>query len=183
MRVYRLKVKKNMKKSGQEEQFLAWHDQFADAIFRHCFFRLSDREKAKDVAQETFIRLWKYLAEGKEIVNMRAFLYRIANNLVIDEYRKKEMFSLDQMQEETGFDISFDPKRAIESRDEFERAQMLIDQIPDPYREALVMRHIDGLSVKEIARIVGVSENVISVRIHRAMEKLKTLAQNYEHHH
>lgn len=180
---WRLKIKKNMKKGGPEEQFLGWYDQFADAIFRHCFFRLSDREKAKDVTQETFMRLWKYLAEGKEIANARAFLYRIANNLVIDEYRKKEMFSLDQMQEETGFDIGFDPKRALESRDEFERAQALIEQIPDPSREALVMRHIDGFSVKEIARITHESENVISVRIHRAMEKLKTLAQNYEHHH
>lgn len=172
-----------MKRKKTEEQFLEWYDQFADAIFRHCFFRLSDREKAKDATQETFIRLWKYLSEGKEIANTRAFLYKIANNLIIDEYRRKEVLSLDQMQEESGFDIGFDPKRDIETKDELARARILLDQIPDPYREILVMRHIDGLSVKEIARITHESENVISVRIHRAIEKLKTLAQTYEHHH
>lgn len=162
-----------MKKSGQEEQFLAWHDQFADAIFRHCFFRLSDRDKAKDATQETFIRFWKYLAEGNDIENVRAFLYKIANNLIIDEYRKKETFSLDQMQEETGFDRGYDVRGEIETRDEYDRLLASMKVLPEEYREALVMRHVDGLSVKEIARIVGVSENVISVRIHRAIEKIR----------
>ena len=164
-----------MKIRGLEEQFLGWHDQFADAIFRHCVFRLSDRDKAKDVTQETFIRLWNYVSEGKEVVNVRAFLYKIANNLVIDEYRRKETFSLDQMQEEQGFDIGFEERSGAEVRDEYEQALRAIEHLPDKYREALVLRHVDGLSVKEIARMAGETENVISVRIHRAIEKLKTL--------
>ncbi len=158
---------------GLEKQFLGWHDQFADAIFRHCAFRLSDREKAKDVTQLTFIRLWSYVSEGKEVANVRAFLYKIANNLIIDEYRRKETSSLDQMQEETGFDVGYDIRGDIETKDEYFRALALIKELPETYREALVMRHIDGLSVKEIARIAGETENVISVRIHRAIEKLK----------
>ena len=162
-----------MKIKGLEDQFLEWHNQFADAIFRHCFFRLSDREKAKDATQETFIRLWKYASEGKEIISVRAILYKIANNLIIDEYRRKETFSLDQMQEETGFDIGYDVRGDIETRDEYDHALKIIKNLPDKYREALVMRHIDGMSVKEIAKITGDSENVISVRIHRAIEKLK----------
>ncbi len=162
-----------MKIKGLEDQFLEWHDQFADAIFRHCFFRLSDREKAKDVAQETFIRLWNYVSEGKEVANIRAFLYKIANNLIIDEYRRKETLSLDQMQEETGFDVGYDVRGDIETRDEYKRALKSIENLPDKYREAFIMRHIDGMSVKEIAEITGDTENVISVRIHRAIEKLR----------
>ena len=106
---------------------------------------------------------------------MRALLYRIANNLVIDEYRKKKVVSLDQMRDEEGFDIGFDSMHDIESRDEYEHAQALLERLPDKYREALVMRHIDGLSVKEISHLTHESENVISVRIHRAIEKLKAL--------
>lgn len=164
-----------MKIRGLEDQFLGWHDQFSDVIFRHCVFRLSDREKAKDATQETFIRLWNYVSEGKEVVNVRAFLYKIANNLIIDEYRRKETFSLDQMQEEQGFDVGFDVRDEVETKDEYERALKVIEHLPDKYREALVMRHVDGLSVKDIARITGETENVISVRIHRAIEKLKAL--------
>ena len=164
-----------MKIHGLDEQFLEWHEQFSDAIFRHCFFRLSDRDKAKDTTQETFIRLWNYVSEGKEVVNVRAFLYKIANNLIIDEYRRKETFSLDQMQEEQGFDVGFDVRDEVETKDEYERALKVIEHLPDKYREALVMRHVDGLSVKDIAHITGETENVISVRIHRAIEKLKDL--------
>ena len=167
-----------MKNKVQEEQFLKLYDQFADAIFRHCFFRLSDRDKAKDVAQEIFIRFWKYLMEGNEINNARAFLYKIANNLIIDEYRKKESYSLDQMQEDTGFDKGYDVRGEIETHDEHDRLLALMQTLPKDYREALVMRHVDGLSVKEIARIVGASENVISVRIHRAIEKIRSHGQH-----
>lgn len=171
-----------MNPNATEKEFLVAYDQFADAIFRHCVFRVSDREKAKDLAQGTFIRLWDYMSQGKEIDNMRAFLYRIANNLIIDEYRKKKDESLDRMRDEEGFDIGFEPRHNIETHDEYERAQALLECLPDKYREVLVMRHIDGLSVKDIARLTHESENVVSVRIHRAIEKLKTLAEKTQHH-
>jgi len=127
------------------------------------------------ITQSAFVRLWDYMAQGKEIDNMRAFLYRIANNLIIDEYRKKKEDSLDEMRDEEGFDIGFDTQHDIESRDEYERAQVLLATLPEKYREVLVMRHIDGLSVKEIASLIHETENVVSVRIHRAIEKLKIL--------
>lgn len=164
-----------MKPNAVEQEFIKAYDQFADAIFRHCVFRVSDREKAKDIAQGSFVRLWDYMSQGKEVDNIRALLYRIANNLIIDEYRKKKVVSLDQMRDEEGFDIGFEPMHDIESRDEYEHAQALLERLPDKYRESLVMRHIDGLSVKEIAHLTHESENVISVRIHRAIEKLKDL--------
>ena len=162
-----------MSAHSSEDQFLNWYNDFSDAIFRHCFFRLSDREKAKDATQETFIRLWNYIAQGKEVGNVRSFLYTIANNIIIDEYRRKTTISLDRMQEETGFDIGSDEHKGIEHRDDVERVQEIVREIPEQYREAFIMRHIDGLSVKEIAKITGDSENLISVRIHRAIEKIK----------
>ncbi len=172
-----------MKSDEVEKEFLATYGQFSDAIFRHCVFRVSDREKAKDITQVAFIRLWDTVSQGKEIDNMRAFLYRIVNNLIIDEYRKKKDESLDRMRDEEGFDIGFDPRNETEARDDYERSLLLLETLPEHYRQALVMRHIDGLSVKEIARMTDESENVISVRIHRAIAKLTTLAKNHGQHH
>lgn len=167
-----------MKSNAIEQEFVKAYDQFADAIFRHCLFRVSDREKAKDIAQGSFVRLWAYMSQGKEIDNMRALLYRIANNLIIDEYRKKKDESLDRMRDEEGFDIGTESMRDIETRDEHAQALALLDCLPDKYREALVMRHVDGLSVKDIAHLMHESENVISVRIHRAIEKLQKMRDN-----
>jgi RNA polymerase sigma-70 factor (ECF subfamily) len=170
-----------MKPNAIEQEFIKTYDQFADAIFRHCVFRVSDREKAKDLAQGTFVRLWDYMSQGKEIENTRAFLYRIANNLIIDEYRKRKDDSLDRMRDDEGFDIGFEPRHDIETKDDYARAQSLLDRLPDKYREAIVMRHVDGLSVKDIAHLTHETENVISVRIHRAIEKLKVLAEKQDH--
>lgn len=170
-----------MNSNAVEQEFNKTYEQFADAIFRHCVFRVSDREKAKDLTQLSFVRLWEYMAQGKEIDNMRAFLYRIANNLVIDEYRKRKEVSLDQMCDEEGFDIGTESMRDIETKDEHTQALALLECLPDKYREALVMRHVDGLSVKDIAHLTHETENVISVRIHRAIEKLQKMRENLKH--
>lgn len=169
-------------KSKIEKDYLEVYDKFADAIFRHCVFRVSDREKAKDLTQVAFIKLWEQMSQGKEIENIRAFLYRIVNNLIIDEYRKRKNDSLDQMHEEKDFDIGIDPRQNIEVHDDYNRTLSLIETLPDNYKEALIMRHIDDMSVKEISQITGDSENVISVRIHRAIEKLTKLAEKSKHH-
>src|SRR3989338_7875527 len=74
----------------KEEEFSAAYESFSDALFRHCYFRLYDREKSKDIVQEAFIKTWEYSLKGQEIENTRAFLYKVLNNLIIDEIRKKK---------------------------------------------------------------------------------------------
>ena len=53
----------------KEKEFLDAYQQYADAIYRHCFFRVYNRDLAQDLTQETFIKTWKYISEGKEIKN------------------------------------------------------------------------------------------------------------------
>lgn len=72
-----------------EKLLIEAYDAYADAIFRHCYFRVFSRERAKELMQETFLRAWDQMVKGEEIRHMRGFLYRVANNLIIDESRKK----------------------------------------------------------------------------------------------
>lgn len=78
-------------------KFEAIYSKESDAIFRFCFIRVSDREQALDITQETFLRLWQSLHSEKEITNTKAFLFTVARRLIIDWYRKKKSFSLDSM--------------------------------------------------------------------------------------
>lgn len=169
-----------MKTNTENSDFLKWYDEFSDAIFRHVAFRLSDREKAVDVTQEVFIRLWDTVTKGNKIENPRALLYKIANNLIVDEYRKKKTVSLDEMRDEQDFDIGYGGRGDLENGDDHVKLLHLISQLPEPYKDVLTMRHVDGFSVKEIARRVGETENVVSVRIHRAIQKIK---DEYEKHY
>ena len=167
---------------GLEQGFLNAFDEYADALFRHAVLRVSDRERARDLVQDTFTKVWDHVHSGKEVQHWRGFLYRILNNLIVDEYRKKHEVSLDALLED---ELSFaEPLLATGSRIEeesrlddailIERIRVFIPQLPEPYRVAITLRYVDGFTPKEIAGLLEISENVASVRIHRAVEKLNS---------
>lgn len=161
-----------------QKQFVESYDEFADDIFKHCFFRVSDRELALDMMQETFTKVWKYVSSGKDIHNIRAFLYKVANNIVIDYYRKKKEVSLEKMEERSEVPFQIEDTGSGERILEESEIKIItewIGKIDEPYKQAVTLRYIDGLSIDEIAEIVGESNNNVSVRINRGVKKLKDL--------
>lgn len=157
-----------------EQEFLAAYDDYSDAIFRHCYYRVFDRERGKDLMQETFMRAWQYLQKGENVLNMRAFLYRIANNLIVDESRKKKEASLDKLQDE-GFDPGIDETQKMHNRIEHSRVVDSMRDLDDSYRDILVLRYMKDLSPSEIANATGESANTVSVRIYRGLKQLRSM--------
>jgi len=160
-------------------EYIQAFDDYSDAIFRHAFFKLSDRERAVELMQETFTKTWEYLEQGRKIINIRAFLYKVLNNLVIDEYRKdRKTVSLEMLVEE-GFEIPSEEKLPLQDKLDFELALRHFSKLEEPYREVLVMRYVDNLEPKSIAEILGDSENAVSVRLHRGINKLQELMHTH----
>ena len=156
----------------KEPLFLKAYDQYADALFRYCYLRLYDRTEARDMVQEAFLRTWRYLGEKGPIENIRAFLYKIATNLIINKNQRKRATSLDVLLEK-GFDPGFDDReRRIDFLDGL-RVMEKLSEIDPKYKEALYLRYVEDLSPKEIAEILEENENAVSVRIHRGIKKLK----------
>ncbi len=160
-----------------ESAFLESFDQLSDQLFRHVYFRISDREVAKDIVQEVFLKIWKEIQKGTTIDNMNAFSYRVAQNMVIDYYRKTKNSSLDVLVEE-GYDPVGSDDSDIIVFAELSLTMEALNQLSPKDRSALTMRYVDGFSPKEIAELSGENENVISVRIHRARERLKAIIGN-----
>jgi RNA polymerase sigma-70 factor (ECF subfamily) len=157
-----------------EAEFTEAYERFSDAIFRHCFYRVFERELALDLTQQAFMKTWEYAAEGRQIDNIRAFLYRVANNLIIDNSRKRRTVSLEELAE-SGFDPSLDPRPEMESAVDAKLVLRVLVELKPESQLVVVMRYIDGLGPKEIADMLGESENVISVRLHRAVQQLREL--------
>lgn len=158
------------------DEFGDAYEEHKDAIFRHCYFRTFDREIAKDILQETFVKTWDYLRDGKEVENLRAFLYKVATNLIINHKRKMKSLSLEKLQED-----GFDPgeRDAMEDRDwiQEERVMRTLSRVEEPYRTAITLRYVEGLQPAEIADIEGQSANVISVRIHRGLKMIESFLE------
>ena len=157
-----------------EKDFLKAYDDYGDAIFRYCMLQTSQRELAKDLTQETFTKVWEYLLGGKVVEQIRPFLYRVATNLIIDYRRKKRpTISLESVMEEGSDFEAKEGRENIEMGFDGEYAIKKLSQLDDKYKEALSLRYIEDMSIKEISEATGETETNISVRLHRGMEKLK----------
>jgi len=168
-----------------ERDFQNAYEAYSDELFRHASMRLKDRERAVELTQECFLKVWHYAQKGEEIRELRPFLYRTLRHLIIDEYRRKKSVSLEAMvegEEDMSVEVILPPdesntlETAIE-RFDGKRAMAALQELPDAYREALSLRYVEGLSPKEISDIVGETENAVSVRIHRGLKKLKILLE------
>ncbi|PIR55258.1 hypothetical protein COU74_02550 [Candidatus Peregrinibacteria bacterium CG10_big_fil_rev_8_21_14_0_10_36_19] len=161
-----------MQDKSIQEEFLEAYDKYADAVFRHIFFRLYDRELAKDIMQETFEKTWEYISKGNGVENMKAFLFRVAKNLLVSNVRKHKEQSLDVL-----MDGGFTPVgvNAEDWKISIDCNILLnyVDKLPKEYSEIIKLRYLDELSPGEISKIIKKSENAVSVRINRALQKLK----------
>lgn len=149
----------------------------SDGVFRYCFFRTSQREVALDLLQDTFMRFWDALSQNKEIKNDRAFLYTISRNLIIDYYRKKKSVSLDNILEEVSDSsmIITDSKENVVLSAESRFFIDKIEELEEGDRQIIYFRFVDDLKPKEIADILDVTANVVSVRLNRALQKLREI--------
>lgn len=156
-----------------EAEFLRAFDDLADPLFRHCYFRVSDREKAKDLVQEAFTRTWAYLARGGRVENFKAFLYRTAQNLIVDEARRKQPVFVETIADADLVPLSEDVAAGVANLFDADRVIKAMATLPDHYRDVLTLRFVDGMSPAEVAEALGVTENVVSVRTHRGVRKLR----------
>lgn len=162
-----------------EQLLTAVYDNYADAIFRHCYFRIHDRELAKDLMQQIFLKFWEYIQSGKTVENPRAFLYRTANNIVIDYVRKHKNRVTESLDEllELGFEPTGNESTAAMTESHFteQSVHSVLSQVKEPYRTAVTMRYIDELSPVEIAQALKISVTNASVRINRGLGMLRSL--------
>ncbi|PIR58108.1 MAG: hypothetical protein COU71_00355 [Parcubacteria group bacterium CG10_big_fil_rev_8_21_14_0_10_38_31] len=158
-----------------KKRFLTAYNDYAPSILRHIYFRVSNQELAEDLTQETFFKTWRYITEkDKEVTNLKTFLYKVANNLIIDHYRQKNKSTLaiDDISEEF---IAVEAEQERESEKTFDKVfvEEALLKIKDDQRQILIYRYIDDLSIPEISKLTGKSKENIRVIIHRGLKSLR----------
>ncbi len=143
-----------------ETDIAAAYDLYADALFRHCYFRTFDREKGKELMLETFRRAWRFIADGNFIDDMRMFLYRAANDLVID------------IRKDTDIAVA-----STGAGDE-DRVLSALRRVRSDDRDAFIFHHIDGMKTEDAAEILGENPDNLARRAQRCMTALSTLVSN-----
>jgi RNA polymerase sigma-70 factor, ECF subfamily len=160
-----------------KKEFIAVYEKENDALFRFCFWRVSDREVALEITQETFARLWSRMASGRE-VNPRGFIYLVARRLIIDWYRKSKPRSLEAFDDEDR--QHYEPvdegaAARMETSPDAKRALEMISRLGDQYREVVYLSFVEELAPREIAVILNLTPNAVSIRLTRGLEALRKL--------
>jgi RNA polymerase sigma-70 factor (ECF subfamily) len=169
-------------KNKDPEAYSKVYDLYADRIYRFVFFKVSSREEAQDLTSEVFLKTWQYITSGKDILNLNAYLYRVARNLVIDHYRKasqKEVSfdalagGLDSLDQEESLKV--EQAKALEDKLQMEKIEDKLMGLKDEYREVIILRYVDDLSISEIAAIVEKKKGAVRVILFRALNALREL--------
>jgi len=154
--------------------FATAHRDFSKGLNSHAFFKVHDHTLGEDLVQDTFLKTWSYLVKGGKIDVMKAFLYHILNNLIIDEYRKHKTTSLDILIEK-GFEPSDNDSEHYFNTLDGKATLLLIQRLPATYQKVMRMKFVQDLSLKEMSLITGQTKNTMAVQVHRGLAKLRLL--------
>jgi len=162
----------------KKREFVRFYDQYAPRIYRFVYLKVNSPQDSEDLTSESFFKFWQNLANKNEkIDNPSALLYRIANNLVIDFYRKKSRTELITDPEDNSVLAKIPDKTDLNKKMNLDsdmiEIRKAISQIKGDYQNIIIWRYLDDFSAKEIAQIMEKPEGTIRVLIHRALKSLK----------
>jgi len=159
--------------AGEADAFHGLVDRYRDALYRLVYRFLGNHHDALEMTQETFARAWEKLATFDVNRPFRVWLFSVGANLSRDLLRKRGRRGLvhsdDMLRGAPGGES---PERAAATREEHERLREAVTRLPDEKRLVVILRYFEGMSLAEMAEIVGEPRNTLKVRLHRARKDL-----------
>ncbi len=164
------------------KKFSHIYDRYINKIYKFVFFKVNSQEIAEDLTSEAFSRTWVVFKEKQGgIRNVRAFLYKTANNLVIDHYRQKgrvSIVSVNNPSVPTIVDPSQDLEKHVLLNSDMGEVRQALLHLKEDYQNVIICHYLDDLSISEISVILNRSKQATRVLLHRALKALRTAINN-----
>lgn len=155
------------------ENFASVYDEYSDKIYRFYYYRTFHRETAEDLTSQTFMKAVENAQKFDETKgNISAWLYTIANHILVDHYRRQK--NHDDLAEHEDLATNEDLKNDTEQKMMLAKIRQELKHLPEEQRMIVLLRVWDGLSYKEIAEIMGKSEDTCKMTFSRTVKKLQT---------
>lgn len=156
--------------------------EYGDELVRLAYTYVRDKETAKDLIQNTFIKCYEHVERFRYDASVKTWLYRIAINECKDylkswHYRKIKAV---QTVEEMSKSLVLTTEKAVVEKTNNEQLKMLVDDLPRSYREVILLYYYHSLSIKEIVEATGLKENTVKTRLRRARQRLKLKVKEAE---
>lgn len=163
---------------AEKNTFEYIYEKYKRLLWRKAFDILKDYALAEDAVSEAFIRVYRHFhrIEDADSGQTAAFLVTIVKNIAINLYHKRNK-NLPTDFSEFEQEDSFNLENSVAEKDEAERAVQLVDSLNEELRAVFLLKYAHDLPHKEIGRLLNISENNVTVRLHRAKKKLAGLAK------
>ncbi|HVT58142.1 MAG TPA: RNA polymerase sigma factor [Thermoanaerobaculia bacterium] len=167
--------------AGEVNAFAALVEAHQERLLRLCERMLGDLEEARDAAQEVFLKAFRKAGDFRPQGQVYTWLYRIATNHCLNRIRRRKVIRFIQWEnsEERDAapfdppDASPDPAATLEMRRRWQQTRRVITQLPAGQRAVLVLARFEGLSYRQIAEVLGITEGAVESRLFRAMRRIE----------
>ena len=161
---------------GQSSAFGLLYDHYQPQIYRFVVLKVSRREEAEDLTHQAFLNAWQNIGSYQDLgFPFSSWLYHIARNLIIDFYRtQRPQVNLEEVDPEFAMSV-LSTEELVAKRLEVERVKAAIQKLKTIYQDIIILRFIEELSIREVARVLKRSEGAVKLLQHRAMKQLKEL--------
>ena len=163
--------------AGETDLFEPLVKTYELGVYNLALRMLKNEQDALDASQEAFLRAWRSLASFRGDSKFSVWLYRLTSNICLDMLRRSGRLREDSLTDEQGAETDLpdergDPQRALEQKELSAAVLEGLEALPPAFRQALVLRDINGLSYDEIAQVTGLEAGTVKSRIFRARRKL-----------
>lgn len=156
------------------DKFGKIYDKYIDKIYRFVFLKVSSEEVAEDLTSEAFLRTWEVFKNDQDkIRNVSAFLYKTANNLVVDHYRQKGKISIIPAEDVSIVDPQQNLERDSKINSDMELIRAGLGKLKDDYQNVIILRYLDDMPIAEVAKIMDRTRGATRVLLHRALKALR----------
>ena len=147
---------------------------YARPLRNFIYYKCGDAALAEDVVQEAFLRMWK-VCKKVTYDKAKAFLFRVANNLFLDEIKHRKVVAKYQIS--IGEPVqNYTPQEELEENEFRERLEGAIAQLPEKSREVFLLNRVEGMTYKDIASLLDISVKAVEKRMHKALLELRKLS-------
>lgn len=155
-----------------------------DILYRLALRITLSREEAEDIVQDTLIKVWNRRDSWDAIESMEAFALTICRNLALDRMRLHDNrnASLDDESQGERPDSASNPLERTVQREKVAIVKSLVDNLPEKQRSCMQLRDFEGKSYKEIAGVLGITEDQVKVNIFRARQTIKQQFLEYDNY-
>ena len=149
-------------------------------LFRLALRITLSREEAEDIVQDTMIKVWDPRYEWSNIDSIEAYSLRICRNLSLDRLKKRDNQNDSFEEEQLDTVHTSTPQDRLIDQDSLRVVKEIVDSLPEKQRSSMQLRDFEGKQYKEIADILGITEEQVKVNIFRARQAVKQRFQKIE---